>query len=144
MEQPCSEQERPEQERPEQERPGPQRPGPQRTGPQRTGPQRTGQPPSEQCGGGPVVIRLDASSFGDDPSERLRDALRAAEAAPREVVCDVGELARPDMATLEILLRMQLTARRLGHEIRLYRPNAELVQLLELIGMADTLPLYGS
>jgi ABC-type transporter Mla MlaB component len=92
----------------------------------------------------PVVIRLDAATPGDDPCERLREALRAMEAAPREVVCDVGGWTRSDMATLEILLRMQLTARRLGHEMKLYRPNAELVRLLELIGLADTLPLYGS
>ncbi|WP_242891749.1 STAS domain-containing protein [Actinomadura litoris] len=91
----------------------------------------------------PVFIRLDAAAPGDDPCERLREALRESDAAPREVVCDLGGSAGPNMATLEILLRMQLTARRLGHEIRLYRPNAELVQLLEMIGLSDTLPLYG-
>jgi anti-anti-sigma regulatory factor len=93
---------------------------------------------------GPVVIRIDAAAFGDDPSEWLRERLASAGATRRDVVCDVGGLARPDMATVDTLLRLQVAARRLGHRIRLHRPSAELAGLLVMTGLADFLPLHDS
>ncbi len=45
--------------------------------------------------------------------------------------------ARPDLATVDELARLQLAARRLGCEIRLRRACAELWGLLDLAGLTD-------
>jgi ABC-type transporter Mla MlaB component len=55
------------------------------------------------------------------------------------LVCDVGALTRPDAGTVEALARLQLTARRLGRQIRLRHPSPELRELLELFGLTDVL-----
>jgi hypothetical protein len=39
------------------------------------------------------------------------------------------------------LVRLQLTAHRLGASIRLHNPCAELVDLLALLGLSDVLPV---
>jgi hypothetical protein len=54
---------------------------------------------------------------------------------------DVSGLAEPDALTLEALVRLQLTAHRLGASIRLHNPCAELVDLLALLGLSDVLPV---
>jgi ABC-type transporter Mla MlaB component len=61
-------------------------------------------------------------------------------AAPgaRTIVCDVAHLAA-DGEALDALARLQLHARRRGHEIRLRRASHELRQLLELAGLGDVL-----
>jgi ABC-type transporter Mla MlaB component len=56
------------------------------------------------------------------------------------VVCDVGSLTRPDVATVDALARLQLVARRLGGQLELRRPTRELRALLDLCGLADVLP----
>jgi anti-anti-sigma regulatory factor len=57
---------------------------------------------------------------------------------PSTIVCDVGALA-PDAAALDALARLQLTARRLGHEILLRDASTELQELLEFVGLRDVL-----
>jgi hypothetical protein len=52
--------------------------------------------------------------------------------------CDVGALA-PDVLTVEALARLQLEARRRGHEIVLRGASDALVDLLELCGLRDVL-----
>jgi hypothetical protein len=42
---------------------------------------------------------------------------------------------------LEALVRLQLTAHRLGASIRLHSPCTELVDLLALLGLSDVLPV---
>jgi hypothetical protein len=54
------------------------------------------------------------------------------------IVCDAGSLA-PDAATVDALARLQLDARRLGHELRLTHPSSELVELLDLVGLSEVL-----
>jgi ABC-type transporter Mla MlaB component len=56
------------------------------------------------------------------------------------LVCDVAALRRPDAATVDALARLQLTARRLGREIRLRRPSPELRELLDLFGLREVVP----
>ena len=55
------------------------------------------------------------------------------------LVCDVAEVTRPDAGTIEALARLQLTARRLGCQMRLRDPSRELRELLDLFGLDDVL-----
>ena len=55
------------------------------------------------------------------------------------LVCDVAALTHPDAGTLEALARLQLTARRLGGQVRLREPPPELTELLDLFGLAEVL-----
>jgi hypothetical protein len=47
--------------------------------------------------------------------------------------------ARPDLAVVEELARLELTARRVGCSIRLRDVRAELCQLLDLVGLSGVL-----
>jgi hypothetical protein len=57
---------------------------------------------------------------------------------PSTIVCDVGALA-PDALAVDVLARLQLEARRLGHEIRLRNVSSELGELLAFAGLRDVL-----
>jgi ABC-type transporter Mla MlaB component len=56
------------------------------------------------------------------------------------LVCDVGAFVLPDAVAVEALARLQLTARRLGRQVRLRHASVELKQLLDLVGLADVVP----
>jgi hypothetical protein len=56
------------------------------------------------------------------------------------VVCDVGALA-PDAAAVDVLARLQLTARRLGLDVGLSNASDELLELIALVGLCDVLPV---
>lgn len=56
------------------------------------------------------------------------------------VVCDVGAIAEPDAVTIDALARLQLTARRLGREVRVLEPCVNLTDLLTLTGLSETVP----
>lgn len=51
------------------------------------------------------------------------------------VVCDVGGLGPPGLAAVDLLARLQLTARRAGGRIRLRDPDPGLAALLDLTGL---------
>ena len=55
--------------------------------------------------------------------------------------CDVSALTDADELALEALVRLQLTARRLGRSIRLCNASTQLVDLLALVGLTDVLPV---
>jgi hypothetical protein len=57
---------------------------------------------------------------------------------PSTIVCDVGTLA-PDAATVDVLARLQLAARRLGREVRLRNASGELRDLIAFVGLRDVL-----
>jgi anti-anti-sigma regulatory factor len=57
---------------------------------------------------------------------------------PSTIVCDVGALA-PDAATVDVLARLQLAARRLGREVRLRNASGELRDLIAFVGLRDVL-----
>ncbi|GGP91978.1 hypothetical protein GCM10010266_13370 [Streptomyces griseomycini] len=66
------------------------------------------------------------------------DALRALlddSGAGAVVVCDVGGLGPPGLAAVNLLARLQLTARRAGGRIRLRDPSPALRALLDLVGL---------
>jgi ABC-type transporter Mla MlaB component len=82
------------------------------------------------------VVNLGAPTVSADfPAlcDRLRSVLNDGDA--EVVVCDVGGLTHADAAAIEGLARLQLTARRLGHEIRLRNASDELHGLLALVGL---------
>jgi len=58
---------------------------------------------------------------------------------PRIVECDVAGLP-PDAATVEVLARLQLAARRNGCHVCLRNASEELLALLDLAGLRDVLP----
>ena len=58
-------------------------------------------------------------------------------------LCDVGALAA-GAVTVEALARIQLTARRLGGEIRLRHVPDELLELLAFMGLTDVLGVQPS
>ena len=62
------------------------------------------------------------------------------ESGSTDLVVDVSALLAPDVATVDALARMQLTARRLGREIRVQHACHRLVELLVLTGLADVIP----
>lgn len=53
------------------------------------------------------------------------------------VVCDVSHVTSPDAGTVDALARLQLSARRLGHEIVLRHAGRELRELLDLTGLCE-------
>jgi hypothetical protein len=54
------------------------------------------------------------------------------------IVCDVGSFP-PDAAAIDALARLQLTAKRLGLELRLRHASTELEDLLAFAGLRDVL-----
>jgi ABC-type transporter Mla MlaB component len=70
--------------------------------------------------------------------ERVRVLLEGSDAD--QVVCDVSALVDPDAVTVDALARVQLTARRLGHRVRLRNACGDLEDLLALIGLRDIVP----
>jgi ABC-type transporter Mla MlaB component len=82
---------------------------------------------------GPSLAPADAARLG----ARLR-------ALPRGtvVVCDVSALIEPDLAAVEALAGLRLTAGRGGHRMRLRGASARLRELLALTGLEEVLPLW--
>jgi ABC-type transporter Mla MlaB component len=70
----------------------------------------------------------------------LRDRVRATlgDSPPRLVRCDVEGVA-PDAVTVDALARLQLAAQRRGCTVRLEHAAVELVELVELMGLANVL-----
>ncbi len=56
-----------------------------------------------------------------------------------EIICDVSAMSA-DLATIEALARLRLSARRLGCALRLRGASDELAQLVVFCGLGDVLP----
>ncbi|MEV5877126.1 STAS domain-containing protein [Streptomyces sp. NPDC052101] len=84
----------------------------------------------------PAVLVLPGPVARDEVAglcERVRTLL-AGDGA-RVVVCDVGGLGPPGLAVVDLLARLELTARRAGGRIRLRDPDPALPALLDLVGL---------
>ena len=57
------------------------------------------------------------------------------------VICDVSAIVDPDAVTIDALARLQLTARRLGHKVKVRHASHDLKQLLEFTGLRDAVPV---
>lgn len=84
---------------------------------------------------GPVIERADISVLCADLTALVRDS-RA-----NVIICDVGHITAPDAVTVEALARLQLTARRLGRDIRICGASRGLRDLVAFAGLSDVLPL---
>jgi ABC-type transporter Mla MlaB component len=84
------------------------------------------------------VVSIGTITRADVPAlcERLRTLVEGHDIAV--VACEVGAAA-VDLATVETLVRLQLTARRLGCRIRLHDASRELGALLALCGLEEVL-----
>jgi anti-anti-sigma regulatory factor len=59
------------------------------------------------------------------------------------IVCDVGGVADPGLATVDVLARLGLAAGRRGRRIRFWRVQPQLLELLALAGLDQVLPVSG-
>ncbi|MEU3252710.1 STAS domain-containing protein [Streptomyces sp. NPDC006997] len=84
--------------------------------------------PAELVLVGPVT-RDEVTGLCEDVRVRLEGA------AVRVVVCDVAGLGPPGLTTVDLLARLQLTAKRAGGHIRLRNPAPGLPALLDLVGL---------
>ncbi|MEV6792478.1 STAS domain-containing protein [Streptomyces sp. NPDC051320] len=87
---------------------------------------------------GPIALVV-AGPVGRADVPRLCAELRAllTSTGASVVDCDVGALTCPDLAAVEAVVRLRLTARRHGSRVRLRNAAPALVALLELVGLAD-------
>jgi hypothetical protein len=96
-------------------------------------------PPAEA---GTIVVVISGRIARAD-IEALCDRVRAwlTDGGTDIVVCDVRGVVDPDVVAVDALARMQLTAQRFGHCIRLRHASPELQGLLALTGLCDVVPL---
>ena len=87
---------------------------------------------------GPDVARIDVVLHCDRLAALVRDA------RPDVVICDVSSVARPSVATVEVLVRLHLIAHRLGCELWIYGARGRLRDLIALTGLGEVLTLVGS
>ncbi|MFH0516815.1 STAS domain-containing protein [Streptomyces sp. M41] len=78
---------------------------------------------------GPVT-REEVAGLCDEARARLEAA------GAGVLVCDVGGLGPPGLSAVELLARLQLTARRVGGRIRLRDAGPALHALLDLVGLS--------
>jgi ABC-type transporter Mla MlaB component len=87
------------------------------------------------------IVLVVAGPLGRADIPGLCDRLQALarDAQGGSVVCDVSGLGTPDVVAVDALARLQLTARRLGHEFRVRHACDKLRQLLDLVGLQEVL-----
>ncbi|MEU7463695.1 STAS domain-containing protein [Streptomyces griseofuscus] len=85
----------------------------------------------------PVLVLPEAVGRDGTPAlcDAVRSALERAGDRARVVVCDTGALGPPDLAQVDLLARLELTARRSGGRIRLRAPAPALLALLAAVGL---------
>jgi ABC-type transporter Mla MlaB component len=76
----------------------------------------------------------------DVPQLCERARLQLERSGSAVLICEVGALADPDATAVDALARLQLTARRLGGDIRLRHASPELLELLDLFGLSGVVP----
>ncbi|QIQ03019.1 STAS domain-containing protein [Streptomyces liangshanensis] len=91
----------------------------------------------------PIVLVVSGRLGAGDVS-RLCDELvaRLRGGGVTEVVCDVRGLERPNLAAVDALARLRLTARRRAVRLRVAGAGRELLLLLDLVGLADLVGPY--
>ncbi|MDH6225378.1 hypothetical protein M2169_002348 [Streptomyces sp. MJP52] len=91
-----------------------------------------------------VVVRAPGEPVGKDGVARLCDAARAGlDSGATVVICDVRAVRRPTLATVELVARLRLTARRGGGRVLLRGPDPALLALLDLVGLSVGVEMPG-
>jgi hypothetical protein len=85
---------------------------------------------------GAVVTRADIPVLCADLEGMLRGRSGS-------VICDVAGVVRPDVVTVEALARLHLLARRRGWRLVVSGAGPALLQLVNLLGLADALSESG-
>jgi ABC-type transporter Mla MlaB component len=85
----------------------------------------------------PTVTRGDIPALCAEVAGRLRGR------GGGVVVCDVAQVVRPDVVTVEALARLHLTARRHGCTLLVHGAAPGLLELVSLLGLDDVLPQAG-
>jgi ABC-type transporter Mla MlaB component len=62
----------------------------------------------------------------------------------KRVICDVSGVIEPDAVALDALARLQLTAKRLGYQVKLRYACNELQDLIDLTGLREIVPVSES
>jgi hypothetical protein len=85
-----------------------------------------------------TAVLVIARPVAPGDTERLCERLRAlaSDSGAEVIVCDVRALAA-DARSVDALARLQLTARRLGCQIRLVRASPQLDDLLSFLGLSS-------
>ena len=96
-------------------------------------------------GEAPIVIVLSNSiARADIPELCERARKRLEHGTGRVVICDAGAVTTPDAVAVDAVARLQLTAKRVGCELRLRHACAELEELIALAGLTDVVPVDSS
>jgi ABC-type transporter Mla MlaB component len=90
-----------------------------------------------------VIVLVIAGSITRDEVARLvrQSGKLLRSCVPGRVLCDVSAVVDPDAATVDVLARLQLAAKRLGQELVLRPVPPELRELLALVGLDEVIPL---
>lgn len=103
-------------------------------------PARRGSPvPSQPPKPSRVVVTLGGAAAPDAICTGLRILL--AELGPCPVDCDVAGVEQPDIATVDAIARVVLTARRLGCEVEVVGCSAALAELVAFAGLSRVIRL---
>ncbi|MGA4860771.1 STAS domain-containing protein [Streptomyces koyangensis] len=89
----------------------------------------------------PAVLRLASPVLPSDGPRLCAELTRLAATGATEIVCDVSALHTAQLAAVDALSRLRLTAHRTGCHLRLHHPTPQLRALLELTGLAEPLGL---
>ncbi|MGW4375603.1 STAS domain-containing protein [Streptomyces albidoflavus] len=87
------------------------------------------------------MLRLASPVLPSDGPRLCAELTRLAATGATEIVCDVSALHTPQLAAVDALSRLRLTAHRTGCHLRLRHPTPQLRALLELTGLAQPLGL---
>jgi hypothetical protein len=96
--------------------------------------------PTTPAGEGTVLLVITEPLAADDVEELCARARSGAAGRPRLIVCDVGTVNAPNVAMVDALARIALTARQSGCDVQVYRASPFLAALIGLVGLADVLP----
>jgi ABC-type transporter Mla MlaB component len=87
-----------------------------------------------------IVLALDRLGPDDVPDLLERLGPHVVRGETTVVLCDLAELSRADMGTVDALARLALRARRMGCLVSLRDASPELRELLALAGLCEILP----
>lgn len=77
---------------------------------------------------------------GDVAAVCARASASVARPGRAPAICDVRDVDRPELPTVDVLARLALAARRSRRTVRLEHASPEILELLDLCGLTEVLP----